>query len=144
MSIIHLCDGQRNMTFVVWDGEVTGGEWLKHVRELLADPDWPAINRFLVDLTTVSNTQSIRENVIREALAIFSENPALLAGKKNAIVARDEFRKAKRFEASVARFGTTTIVFNSLDTASIFLGIDVKEAHQVIERLRSRLRIADD
>ena len=59
MGILHYSDRQKGIVFVVWDGQVTWAYWYKHVRMLLADPDWPMISRFIVDLQSVTDTSSI-------------------------------------------------------------------------------------
>jgi hypothetical protein len=140
MGIIHICDRQKNVIFVVWDGAVTGGVWLAHARSLLAEPEWPAIFRIIGDLRTVSDTRSIRDEEIEKAAALFTADPAIVAGKRVAIVATEEFRKAKRFMELIARFRTTTVVFNTLDTACMFLGINLAETRQTLEELRTELR----
>ena len=140
MGIIHLCERQENVIFVVWDGAVTGGEWLAHARSLLVEPEWPIISRFIVDLRTVSNTESIGDEEIEQAVAIFTADPGIVAEKRVAIVATEEFRKAKRFVELVARFSSTIVVFNTLDTACMFLGISLVETRKTLEDLRADLR----
>jgi hypothetical protein len=140
MGIIHLSDRQRGVSFIVWDGEVTADDWLRHIKALVADPDWPAIPRFITDLRTVSDTSTIGVQEVNRITDVFGENLETFTRKTNAVVARDEFRRAKRFGELIERFGTFSVVFNSLDTACIFLGIDLEDTRQTIEELRFRLR----
>jgi hypothetical protein len=73
-------------------------------------------------------------------VSIFASNQAALANKRAAVVARDVFGKAGRFVNQMAHFGTSMVVFNNLDTACLFLGIDLEETGQALGRLRATLR----
>jgi hypothetical protein len=143
MGIIHSCDTQRGVTFIVWDGIVTWDDWRQHVAKLLADPGWFATPRFIVDVQTVTDTSSIGMDEMEQVYELFGSGPAILANKRSAVIAKEEFSRAKRFGDLIARFGTSSIVFNTLDTACLFLGIDFKETRQVLEELRAELRRKD-
>ena len=140
MGIDHCFDRQRGVVFVVWDGPITWDDWREHVNVLLSDPDWPHTPRFIVDLQSVTDTSSIKDHEILEVRQVFTSDPAILAGKRTAVVASEQFRRASRFAELVERFGASSIVFNNLDTACLFLGIDLDEARQTLERLRAELR----
>jgi hypothetical protein len=142
MGILHYSDRQKGIVFVVWDGQVTWAHWYEHMRTLLAHPDWPVISRFIVDLRSVTDTSSIRDKEIDQVKIAFTSDQPALAGKRSAIIASREFRRASRFAELVERFGTSTVVFNNLDTACLFLGIDFMEAHKTLEGLRLKLRNA--
>jgi len=140
MGIIHLSDRQRGVSFIVWDGEVTWEDWLRHVNALVVDPDWPVIPRFIADLQSVSDTSTIGVQEVNRITDVFGANLETFTRKMSAVVARDEFRRAKRFGELIERFGTFSVVFNSLDTACIFLGIDLEDTRQTIEGLRAEIR----
>jgi hypothetical protein len=140
MGILHYSDIKKGIIYIVWDGEVTWDDWRKQIQTLLADPAWPVFPRFIADLWTVSDTSTIGYEEIDEAVSIFTSNQTALGNKRGAVVARDVFGKAGRFVKQIARFGTSMVVFNNLDTACLFLGIDLHETHQTLERLRATLR----
>ena len=140
MGILHYSDRQRGIVFVVWNGKVTWDEWRQHIHQLLADPDWRTTTRFLVDLQTVTDTSSIGDREIEEVRSVFAGDQAALEGKRAAIIALDEFRRASRFAEFIERFSRSAIVFNHLDTACLFLDIDLGEARQVLDQLRLQLR----
>ena len=140
MSIIRSLDKQRNLFFVVWDGVVVWEDWFKHVRSLMADADWLAAPRFIASLQSVTDTSTIGDREVEQVRAVLDANREKMAGKRGAIVASEEFWKAKRFGEVIAPFGASVVVFNSLDTACAFLGIDWAETQPMIERLRARLR----
>ena len=140
MGLIHVSDRQKNVTYIVWDGTVTWDDWIQHVQTLVADPGWLVSSRFIADLQSVANSSSIREDQIDQATTVPGADPSRLAGKRGAVVARQEFRRATRFSDLIARFGTATVVFNQLDTACIFLGLDLQETLKQLEGLRAELR----
>jgi hypothetical protein len=140
MGIIYSCDRQRGIIFIVWDGEVTWEDWRAHIHMLQADPDWYSIVRVIADLQTVTDTTSMGVKEIEQAAANFGLKRDTLARKRCAVLARDEFGKAKRFGEFISSFGVTLIVFNSLDTACLFLDLDLKETRRILDGLRAALR----
>jgi len=140
MGIIYLCDRRKGIIFTVWCGEVTWNEWFNHIQVVLADPVWHEIPRLIVDMQFVSDTSSISERQMHQAAAEVGENQFEVIAKRIAVVAADEFRRTSQFEVLVRRFGVAMVVFNSLDTACTFLGVDRTDTEQVLEQLRTKLR----
>ena len=140
MAITHYSDKQKGITIIVWDGTVVWDDWLEHVQELVIDPHWRSLPRFIADLRSVTDTSAIQEKELELAAIAIAENRAALAMKTGAVVASDEFWQAQRFGKLIEGFGTSTIVFNTLETACVFLGLDPIETSQSIEQLRSQLR----
>jgi hypothetical protein len=56
---------------------------------------------------------------------------------KTAIVAADAFEKAVTFERFIYRY-MSVIVFNSLNTACVWLGIQTDEAERALQSLRAQ------
>ena len=140
MAIAHYSDKQKGITCIVWDGQVVWDDWLRHVQDLTVDPHWLSMPRFIADLQSVTDTSTIQEKEFERAAIALAENREALALKTGAVVASQEFWQAQRFGRLIERLGTSTVVFNTLDTACVFLGIDPTETHYTIERLRSQLR----
>ena len=140
MGILHSSDLIKGTIYIVWDGEVTWDMWRSQMDTLMADPAWSVSTRFIADLWTVSDTSTIGAEEIDQAVGIFASNPSALTKKRGAVVAVEQFGKAGRFVKQVSRFGTATVVFNNLDTACMFLGIDVSDTSHALARLRSQLR----
>jgi hypothetical protein len=59
---------------------------------------------------------------------------------KVAIVAGNTFLKAVAFERVLLRYGASVIVFNSLDTAGTWLGIEVDAVECTLQQLRVQAR----
>jgi len=138
MSIVYRINQERGVAFVVWDGLVTADEWLAHVRRLLADADWPPDRRrHLSDLRTATPDASIDEVVLKQAADLFGPQVANL---RAAIVAGDAFEKAGIFERLITRYRPFVFVFNTLNPACGWLGIDVADAQRTLESLRAQAR----
>ena len=138
MSIAYRINQERGVAFVVWDGLVTADEWLAHVRRLLADADWPPDGRLhLSDLRTATPDASIDEVVLKQAADLFGPQVANL---RAAIVAGDAFEKAGIFERLITRYRPFVFVFNTLNPACGWLGIDVADAQRTLESLRAQAR----
>jgi hypothetical protein len=136
MSIRYHLDRKGDLLSILWEGRVTGEEWLAHIRQVTAEPDWPAVTRILADLRGVADIASIHEADITQAVALFRAAPGNLAGKKAAVPAADAFRQATAFQKAIAHFGPRVIVFNTLETACVYLGLDLAEAQGVLAGLR--------
>ena len=140
MGIIHLSDRKRDMVFIVWDGQVTWEDWKAHAQALTTDPNWHVISRFMADVQTVSDTSTIGEGELEQAVAILHSNPDTLIRKRSAVVASEEFWRASKFREILSQTGIESVVFNNLDTACLFLGINLAETHQTMQELRAQLR----
>ena len=140
MGIIQQFDKEKGLFFIVWDGVVTSDDWFKSAQRFASDPAIFTTARGLADLRTVEDTSSIQREAIEQASDIFSADVTVLRGKRLAVVARDEFGKARYFGDRLGRFGASLVVFNNLDTACIYLEIDLMYASGKLEELRERLR----
>ena len=140
MGILYRSDPAKYFMVVLWDGVFSWDEWQAHIRLAMADPDWANPPRILSDLRSVTDTATIQEPEMRQALAQLGANQHLLAGRRNAIVAGAEFRKASRYAELVEHYGMQTVVFNNLDTACIFLNINPEYARAKIAELHRELK----
>lgn len=138
MGVIYSTDRPNNSIYIVWDGEINIETWLDQVNKLSAEPDWPAISRVVTDTRTASTSVSLDD--IEKAAALFGARPEALRNKKLAVLATGIFGRARAFSTLLERFGVSTIVFNDLDTACIFLGLDPADAGQRLDELRLQLR----
>jgi hypothetical protein len=140
MSIAYHIDHERGLALVLWNGVVTAAEFLAHARWLVADPAWPPSGgRHLTDLRSATLHPSIDDGVLREAADIFGAHPRI-AGLRHAIVAGDAFVKADAFERLIRRYGLFAFVFNSLNPACAWLGIDATDAGRILQSLRTQAR----
>lgn len=140
MGILHQYDGQRGVLHIVWDGIVTWRDWSKQIENVTGDPLWRSSQRFLADLRSVTDTSTIGPAEVDEAVKLFSADRDSLTHKRGAIIALQEFGRARRFADLLTRFGSSVVIFNNIDTACLFLGLDVAETNRLLEGLRRQLR----
>jgi hypothetical protein len=142
MGIAYCCDKNKGITYEVWDGVVTGAQWLEHARSQVADRDWFAGSRSLTDLESVSADTSIGKAEIKQVAAIYGAHVKKIVTGKAAVVANKAFQQSPLFELFTSKHGLRLIVFNDVGTACKWLGIDAKEAEQSIKQLRVKIRSA--
>ena len=138
MAIAYRCDDSTGLCVSVWDGEVTDDERRRHIAALAADPEWGAQGLLLTDLTGIAASARPTAKQVLEAAADFAEK---LAGQvrdaKWAMVAGETFVLAQRFGSYLEEEVRRLIVFNDLDTACTWLGVDTATARVIIDDLRA-------
>jgi hypothetical protein len=139
MGIAYYCDKDKGVGYEVWEGLVTGSDWVEHVRRQAADHEWPAGDRSLTDLQLVSHNSSIGKAEMEQVVAIYRAQSKKLATGRAAVVAGKDFRLSPLFQIFTSRHGFRVIVFNDLALACKWLGLDPKEAARSIGRLRAKL-----
>ena len=139
MGIAYRCDSNLRCTFVVWDGDVTPRQWQDRERSLFDDPAFPPGPLVLADLST-SRAPSITNEAIDEMAASWRDSVPKMGSIKMAILPDGAWDKARRFEREVDGSGIRTIVFTSLHTACVWLGLEPSVALSVLDELRAGLR----
>jgi hypothetical protein len=139
MGIVYRIDQEKGITFVRWDGVVTAEDFIAHVLRLTSDASWPPPGRLhLSDLRSASlDIAKVDEAILEKAAKLFGRHPEKIAKMKAAIVANEAFKKSVSFEHYAAPYGLSVIVFNTLHTACIWLGIDAGEAEGALRQLRA-------
>lgn len=144
MGIAHRSDNSTGLSISVWAGEVTDDQRRAHIAALAADADWGAGGLVLTDLTGVSAAHRPSAKQVLDAAAEFSNQLAKrVRDVKWAMVASETFVLAQRFGSYLEEEIHRMIVFNDLDTACIWLGVDVADARTTIAELLEDLRAAD-
>jgi hypothetical protein len=143
MGIAYRCDTRTGLTVAVWDGEITDDERRQHMAKLAADPDWANSRRLITDLTRVPNESRPTGNQIAEAAEVFLDQLAApIADVKWAVVADRTFGDARNFGAQIEGEVRRMIVFNSVRTACVWLGVDAGDVQIIIDNLRQQVRAA--
>ena len=137
MAIAYHNDRERKITLVRWTGPITSEEFLEHVQALCSDPDWPPApeGRHLCDLRFATLDGSIGEDLLAKAASLYGQQ-AGIDTLRVAIVADGAFWKAVKFDQLFSREGGRSIVFNSLETACAWLGLDSSDVEQDLRRLQ--------
>ena len=141
MSIVYRIDKKIGITYVVWDGMVTDEEYHAHTQRMLADPEWPpAGKRQFIDLTTVHSSNVISVRALQEGIRQWNTLPEKIAGMRMVLVARDDFVDSPIFETMVPAFDPNILVFHTVPTACVWIGIDPATTERVLDDLRAELR----
>jgi hypothetical protein len=128
---------------IVWDGVVTLADWEHAVRAQLDDPStWRQGRRRLVDLTTC-DPSALDTSSVQYIVEITRERVASVAGRRQAIVAPYAWALATDFAARSTQLGATTIVFDHIDAACAWLGVDPAAIRPILTVLRADLRVQD-
>src|SRR5690349_7471441 len=115
MSIVYKIDPEIGITYVVFDGVVTGEEYEAHTRRLLADPAWPPSRKLhLTDVTSQITPEALPHNVIEAMADLWGTRTHGLDRMKIAVVASEGFQNARLFESRVVRHGPSMVVFNMI------------------------------
>jgi hypothetical protein len=141
MGIAYRCDAATGLCVSVWDGIVTKQDRQRHIAELAADPEWGAQLLLLTDLTGISASHRPSPNEVLESAAEFAEKLAApVRDAKWAIIASETFVLAQRFGSYLEEEIRRLIVFNDLDTACTWLGVDPVVVRRQVDELRAELR----
>ena len=139
MSIVYRIDKAKGLTVVLWEGVVTADDFLAHVRRLTSDADWSPPKRLhLSHLRSTSLDASLDEATIEKAAHIFGNHLKTGENMKVAIVASEVFKKAVAFERMLLRYGASVVVFNFLEDACRWLGIEAEEIEHTLRQLRAQ------
>lgn len=129
-----------DLLVIVWDGQVSGAEWKQNVGERVDDdPAWPRGRRRLIDLTTLDPSE-LSSNDMEVVIAYGRERIHHVAGRRQAVVAVLAWDLAQEFARRSTELGATTIVFDRLEPACAWLGVDPASARPVARQLRAELR----
>ena len=139
MGIAYSCDKDKGVSYEVWEGVVSGSDWVQHVRRQVADRNWPAGDKSLTDVRLVSLDSAIGDADLEEVGAIYRAQTKKIASSRAAVVASKEFRFCPLYPIFTSRHGMRVIVFNNFAMACKWLGLDPNEADRSIVRLRAKI-----
>jgi hypothetical protein len=141
MSIVYRIDKEKGLAVVLWEGVVTADDFLAHVRRLCSDADWPPPQRLhLSHLGFTSLDASMDAAIIEKAAHLYGNHLQTGVNLKVAIVASEAFKKAVAFERVLLRYGVSVVVFNFLENACTWLGIEAEEIERTLRQLRGQAR----
>ena len=138
MTIGYLYDEAQRVGLIVWVGTVTADDWRDQVGQRIADPTVATAGRLLGDVRLATLDESVDAGVIGEIAQLWATS-GVFAGKPVAIVAQDAFWDARSFEKALSQHGETVIVFNDLDTACTWLGVDLSSTREHLGQMAAAL-----
>jgi hypothetical protein len=125
-----LGDGQ--LVLERWTGTVTHEELIAHERAQIRDPAIKPGAVMLVDATLARFETPLE--AVHELSDLYAGDIERRIAKCAMLVNDDTYQQAQLFAAQAAKLGISIIVFNLIDTAYLWLGID---RDQTLTRLRS-------
>ena len=140
MGIDYICKPDLKLAVVAWDGNITWDYWQEHLRRIFSDPAYAPMQMQISDLRFSSISPTISNDEIQAMRDLLADQRERLSLKKIAMVAGDDWRKLKLAEFALHTISINSIVFNDLNTACLWLGVNVVEVGQEIKRLRIKLR----
>jgi hypothetical protein len=123
----------------VFVGRITEEELFEHQRRLLADPKFPPAPHVFVDLTRASLEASIEDKVLQQFVDGYRPHRNKTEGARVAIVAGKDFEKASLYGRLADREKINVIVFTTINTACVWLGVNEPEIRKEIKRIQSEL-----
>jgi hypothetical protein len=123
----------------VWAGRITQEDLLEGERRELEDPNLPSAPRVLVDITRASFDPSIQERELGQLVDIYLHFRNKIAGARVAIVAGKEFEKASLYGRLAGREKINVIVFITINTACVWLGVNELEVREWVKRTQAEL-----
>ena len=139
MGIAYRLERNLSLMTTVWNGAITADDWQEHLQDTFGDPDWPSVTRNLTDLSAADLSGITDANRV-DAVAMYDPHAQHVRGKKSAVVAGDNFDRARSFESHNEPAGLRLIVFNDLFNACTWLGIDTTAAMDTLDELRTEAR----
>ncbi len=147
MGIVYRIDQDRGLAVVVWDGRVTADEFLAHTRRLLADTEWPPREgRHLADLRSAILDRSAVSYAVEDAVDLIGTHPkveglrvAIVAGDAFVQAAVDAFIETGVFERLIPGHRPLMLVFDSLNPACEWLGVDASNVGRSLQSLKTQL-----
>ena len=138
MPISYHCDRVKGITYVVWNGHTTIDDWRSTAQKQSQDPEWPAGDIYITDLRNVVLDISEFRSALESISDIYLKSNKLPHGLKHALLARSAFLLADAFQERMSANLIECIVFNDLETACTWLGVNVQEVDVALNRLRNR------
>ncbi|MCS6283925.1 MAG: hypothetical protein H8K08_00745 [Nitrospira sp.] len=127
-------DGSMVVEF--WTGQVTHDELLAHERRHLSDPLIKAGASVLVDAQRARFGTT--EEEIADIAVLYSRVVGKLKVTRMALLVNNEtYERALVFMKEVEGYGVKVIIFNSLDIACTWLGLDVNVARKQLQALQA-------
>lgn len=125
----------------VWIGPIMHEELLAHERRHLSDPLVKAGASALVDAERAQFGTTVEQ--VKDFAALYGQTVGRLrVGKVALLVNKETYARALVFLKEAEGYGVKVIVFNSLDIACTWLGLDVVVAKQQMQVLRAQVERA--
>lgn len=130
---------KSGLVLVVWAGNVAREALFEGERRLLTDPKLPSAPQVFVDITRASFETSIGEKEFQHLADLYQLHRDKTAGARVAILAGKDFERASLHGRVAEREKVNVMVFNTFNTACLWLGVKESEVREGLERIYSEL-----
>jgi hypothetical protein len=121
-----------------WVGRVTHAEFVEHERQKLQDTSIAREAKALIDARAAEFPETTPDRVHEVADLYGDPDNATRIAAYAAVFGGRDFEMAKSWETQARRHGVNAIVFNNLEVAFIWLGIDPAETQKLLDGLDIR------
>jgi hypothetical protein len=136
MSVEYVVLNQGALVLELWTGTVSHDELLAHERCHLSDSSVARGASVLADATSATFETTPEE--VHELTDLYRRSgEKLRVGKSAILVNESAYDRARLYEKQAIDLGVRVILFNSLDVACTWLGIDVTTVCTGLEKLRA-------
>jgi len=134
MPVEYVVLNQGALVLELWTGTISHDELLAHERRHLSDSSIARGASVLVDAASASFETTPEE--VHELTDLYRRSgEKLRVGKSAILVNESAYDRARLYEKQATDLGVRVILFNSLDVACTWLGIDVTTVHKELEKL---------
>jgi hypothetical protein len=142
MPVEYVVLNQGALVVELWTGTISHDEVLAHERRHLSDSSIARGASVLVDANNASFETT--PEAVHEVIDLYRRSGEnLRVGKSALLVNRLAYDRAQLYERQASDCGVTVILFNSLDIACTWLGIDVMTVRKELERLRASIPLME-
>ena len=142
MPVEYVVLNQGALVVELWTGTISHDEVLAHERRHLSDSSIARGASVLVDANNAS-FETTPEAVHELADLYRRSGENLRVGKSALLVNRLAYDRAQLYERQASDCGVTVILFNSLNIACTWLGIDVTVASTELKKLRASISLME-
>jgi hypothetical protein len=143
MPVEYVVLNQGALVLELWTGTISHDELLAHERRHLSDSSIARGASVLVDATSASFETT--PEAVHEVTDLYRRSgEKLRVGKSAILVNESAYDRARLYERQAADLGVRVILFNSLDVACTWLGIDVTMAWTELKKLRVSVSLMEE
>ena len=142
MPVEYVVLNQGALVLELWTGTISHDEVLAHERRHLSDSSITGGASVLVDATSTSFETT--PEAVHEVTDLYRRSgEKLRVGKSAVLVNESAYDRARLYERQATDFGVRVILFNSLDVACLWLGIDFTTVCRELKKLRASISLME-
>jgi hypothetical protein len=142
MPVEYVVLNQGALVLEYWTGTISHDEVLAHERRHLSDSSIARGASVLVDATSASFETT--SEAVHEVTDLYRRSgEKLRVGKSSVLVNESAYDRARLYERQATDLGVRVILFNSLEVACVWLGIDATTACTELKKLQASVSLME-